>query len=275
LPDSVSGWRFHRKAGRKDFVVTQSSLALTGRDEPSDIETVKEGSSVGERFKFIRGSLLMSSPGKPPRVVLITGPEKNAGKTFVSCNLAASLAELDKKVLIIDADLRNPQIHRVFSIGNEEGLSNVLTGQADLDNGCIVASPIPHVFLLSAGRSSPSPSELLSSEQMEAVLAQCAERFDFVLLDSAPLLPVFDTHVLTARCDTSVLVVRSGHTSRAAVKTSLELVERVGGKFGGVVLNGVNPKDHSQGYYYGYRYYGYGYGYGSDRSGEPNEMPAL
>ena len=93
-------------------------------------------------------------------------------------------------------------------------------------------------------------------------------------MTSAPLLPVFDTHVLTSRCDASVLVVRSGHTSRAAVKTSLELAERVGGKFGGIILNGVNPRDHAEGYYYGYRGYGYGYGYGADRSHESNEMPA-
>jgi capsular exopolysaccharide synthesis family protein len=270
---SGSGWRVPRQAVEKDFVVTKSSLALSeGTDSSGPSDPIRESSRVGERFKFIRGSLLMSSPGKPPKVVLITGPEKNAGKTFVSCNLAASLAELDKKVLLIDADLRNPQIHRVFGVRNEEGLSNVLTGQADIANGCIIASSIPNVFLLSAGRSSPSPSELLSSEQMEAVLARCAERFDFVLLDSAPLLPVFDTHVLTARCDTSVLVVRSGFTSRAAVKTSLELVERVGGKFGGVILNGVHPRDSAEGYYYGYRGYGYGYGYGADRSHESTDV---
>jgi capsular exopolysaccharide synthesis family protein len=275
LPERVMNWRLPRPVAEKDFVVTQSSLPFDD-DEPSpeSVKPAKEGTTIGERFKFIRGSLLMSTPGNPPKVVLVTGPEKNAGKTFVSCNLAVSLAELGKKVLVIDADLRNPQIHRVFGVRNEEGLSNVLTGQADIDNGCIVSSSIPNVFLLSAGRSSPSPSELLSSGEMDAVLARCAERFDFVLLDSAPLLPVFDSHVLTSRCDASVLVVRSGHTSRAAVKTSLELAERVGGKFGGVILNGVNPRDYAEGYYYGYRGYGYGYGYGADRSHESNEMPA-
>jgi capsular exopolysaccharide synthesis family protein len=261
---------FMRRGSEKNLSITKSALSLTGDDLPDDPLTPDESSEVGERFKFIRGSLLMSSAGKPPKVTLITGPEKNAGKTFVACNLAASLAELGKKVLLIDADLRNPQIHRIFGTNNKEGLSSFLTGQADFESGCIHASSIPNVYLMTAGRTTPSPSELLSSEQMGDVLAECCRRFDYVLLDSAPLLPVFDSHMLTARCDASVLVVRSGKTNRAAIKTSLELVDRVGGKFSGVILNGVDPEDYARSYQYGYR--GYGYGYGSSEKSSPDSM---
>jgi capsular exopolysaccharide synthesis family protein len=276
IPSHQSRWKTWRRiAYKKDLGVTQSSLALAKESStPSSSEASGQSSEVGERFKFIRGSILMSSPGKPPKVILIAGPEKNAGKTFVSCNLAASLAEMEKKVILIDADLRNPQIHRIFGVKNKEGLSNVLTGQADINGGCIADTPIPNVFLLSAGSSSPSPSELLSSEQMEHTLEECAKHFDFVLLDSAPLLPVFDSHALTTQCDATVMVVRSGKTSRDAVKTSLELVERVGGKVSGVVLNGVDAGDYSRSYYYGYRGYGYGYGYRTDRSDESVDKPA-
>ena len=274
IPSHQSKWKSWRRISlKKDMGVTQSSLALAEVSGAStSVDTPAKGSEVGERFKFIRGSLLMSSPGKPPKVILITGPEKNAGKTFVSCNLAVSLAEMEKKVILIDADLRNPQIHRIFGLKNEKGLSNVLTGQADIHKECIESTPIPNVFLLSAGSSSPSPSELLSSEQMDQTLDECAKHFDFVLMDSAPLLPVFDSHALTTKCDASVMVVRSGKTSRDAVKTSLELVERIGGKVSGVVLNGVEAGDYSRSYYYGYR--GYGYGYGSERSDESVDKPA-
>jgi capsular exopolysaccharide synthesis family protein len=258
----------------KNLSITKSALSLSDSDLPDDTLTLEENSEVGERFKFIRGSLLMSSAGKPPKVTLITGPEKNAGKTFVACNLAASLAELDKKVLLVDADLRNPQIHRIFGTNNKEGLSSLLTGQADFESGCIHASSIPNVFLMTAGRSTPSPSELLSSEEMGDVLDECSQRFDYVLLDSAPLLPVFDSHMLTARCDASVLVVRSGRTNRAAIKTSLELVDRVGGRFSGVILNGVNPEDYARSYQYGYRGYGYGYGSNDKSSPDSKHLPA-
>ena len=131
-------------------------------------------------------------------------------------------------------------------------MSNLLTGQVDTEGDGIVSTPIPNIFVLPAGSPTPTPSELLGSEQMGRVLERCSQDFDFVLLDSAPLLPVFDSHTLTARCDASVLVVRSGKTSRNAVKTSLELVERVGGKLSGVLLNGVNLDDYAQSYYYSY-----------------------
>ncbi len=274
IPSHQSKWKSWRRISlKKNLGVTQSSLSLAEVSGAStSVDTPGKDSGVGERFKFIRGSLLMSNPGKPPKVILIAGPEKNAGKTFVSCNLAVSLAEMEKKVILIDADLRNPQIHRIFGLKNKKGLSNVLTGQADIHKGCIASTAIPNVFLLSAGSSSPSPSELLSSEQMDHTLEECAKHFDFVLMDSAPLLPVFDSHALTTKCDASVMVVRSGKTSRDAVKTSLELVERIGGKVSGIVLNGVDAGDYSRSYYYGYR--GYGYGYGGDRSDESVDKPA-
>jgi capsular exopolysaccharide synthesis family protein len=223
--------------------------------EPSD---TSHDPLLAERFKFLRGSLLLSTPGAPPKVVLVTSPDKHAGKTFVTCNLAISLAELGKRVLLIDADLRNPHVHRAFQIRNKVGLTNVLTGQKDVAQGCVYSTHVSNVFVLLAGPHSPSSAELLASDTMAETLRRCAEHFDFVLLDSAPLLPVFDTHVLTQRAEAVLLVVRSGNTSRYAVKSSVELIERVGGKLTGVVLNDVNLGDYAQNYYYSYHSYEYG-----------------
>jgi capsular exopolysaccharide synthesis family protein len=240
----------------KRLSTTRTALALAQRKVAS--RSKDDVSMVAERFKFLRGSLLLSKPGSPPRVVLVTGPDKNAGKTFVACNLAMSLTDLDKKVLIIDADLRNPQLHKIFRFKNRVGLSNVLSGQTTLENGCIVSTPIPNFFALLAGPPSPTPAELLGSKKMEETLAECVRCFDYVVVDSAPLLPVFDSHYLTVKCDANLLVVRSGQTSRNAVNQSLDLIDRVGGKVTGVVLNDVNLSDFAQNYYYTYHSYEYG-----------------
>jgi capsular exopolysaccharide synthesis family protein len=257
-------FRRQLRATSKNLSLTRSSMALTQRPERAPASK-DDWSVIGERFKFIRGSLLLSNPGSPPKTVLVTGPDKNAGKTFVACNLAVSLAELGKKILIIDADLRNPQIHRIFRYKNKLGLSNILAGQAGLEGSTVYTTPLPNVFVMLAGPPCPAPAELLGSRQMEKFLTTCTEHFDYVLLDSAPLLPVFDSHVLTAKCDASLLVVRSGHTSRFAVKSSLDFIDRVGGKISGVVLNDVNLDDRAQNYYYSYQSYEYGTYYASDQ----------
>jgi capsular exopolysaccharide synthesis family protein len=259
---------------KKSPATTRSALALERR-EPRDrdrdrVRASSNAAIVAERFKFLRGSLLMSTPGSAPQTILVIGADKNAGKTFVSCNLAASLADLGKKVLLIDADLRNPQLHKIFKFKNRVGLSNVLTGQTSIERGCIFSTPVQNVYVLLAGPQTPRPAELLGSAKMEETIAECARHFDFVLLDSAPLLPVFDSHYLTRRCDANLLVVRSGRTSRHAIKQSLDLVEGVGGKVTGAVLNDVNLSDFAQNYYYSYHSYEYG-----DYAAEPVERQAV
>ena len=248
-----------RTSARRGKSLNRTRSALVLSQTTKIASRAKEDTSmIAERFKFLRGSLLLSTPGAPPRTVLVTGSNKNAGKTFVACNLATSLADLDKKILLIDADLRNPQLHKVFRFKNHVGLSNVLSGQTTIEKGCILSSPIPNLYVLLAGPASPTPAELLGSSKMEETLAQCTEHFDYVLLDSAPLLPVFDSHYLTVVADANLLVVRSGHTSRHAVSQSLDLIDRVGGRVTGVVLNDVNLADCAQNYYYSYHSYEYG-----------------
>ncbi len=214
--------------------------------------------TLSERFRFLRGSMLLSTPGSVPKVVLVTSPDKSCGKTFVSSNLSCALVQLGKKVLLVDSDLRNPKLHRVFHYRNRVGLTNVLTGQKQLGDGCIMRTDIPNLFLLMAGPASPNPGELLASQAMEKILANCAEHFDFVILDSAPLLPVFDSHILSTRCDGVILVARAGVTSRHATLQSVELISRVNGRITGIVLNDVNLEDYAQYYYHSHYTYEYG-----------------
>ena len=245
----------HSAGASARTVATHSSLPVL-RD--AEALVARQQSVMGEQFRFLRGSLMLSNPGAPPKVVLVTSAEKGAGKTFVTCNLATSLAELGKKVLLVDADLRSPRLHRVFRMYNRVGLSSVLTGQKSVDQGCVFRTHVANVYVLLAGPLSPSPAELLGSAAMDQALARCSEHFDFVLVDSAPLLPVIDSHLLTARCDAALLVVRNGQTSRHALKTCEDLVERVRGRLTGVILNDVNLSDYAQQYYYSYHTYEYG-----------------
>ena len=217
--------------------------------DPLDPEN-RSGNVVGERFRFLRGSLLLSTPGMVPKVVLVSSPDQSCGKTFISCNLGGAFVQLGKRVLLIDADLRSPQLHRMFKYQNRAGLSNLLTRQMSLRDGCVIRTGVPNLYLLTAGPSSPNPGELLGSSTMADTLRECARHFDVVIVDSAPLLPVFDTHALTRLADATVLVVRSGTTTRQALRTSTELIERVRGKITGVVLNDVDLADYAQSYYH-------------------------
>ena len=205
---------------------------------------------IGERFRFLRGSLLLSTPGLVPKVVLVSGPDQDCGKTFVSCNLGGAFVQLGKRVLLVDADLRSPNLHRVFKYQNRVGLTNVLTRQKPLADGCVKRTAVPDLFLLMAGPRSPNPGELLGSDAMAETLKECARHFDVVIVDSAPLLPVFDTHTLRRLSDATILVVRSGMTTRQALRTSTELIERAQGKVTGVVLNDVDLADYAQSYYH-------------------------
>lgn len=216
-----------------------------------------------ERLRFLRGSLLLSTPGRAPKVVLITSPDQSCGKTFVSYHLSAALVQLNKTVLLVDSDLRNPNLHKVFRYRNRVGLTSVLTGQKAFHDGCIMRTGAPNLYLLMAGPKSPSPGELLASASMEEVLRSAAQHFDFVVLDSAPLIPVFDSHALSALADAVILVARAGVTSRHSVKASLELVERVNGKITGLVLNDVDLRDYAQYYYHNAYSYEYGRNAGS------------
>ena len=210
-----------------------------------------------ERFKFLRNALLMSSPGEAPRSVLLTSGSEKEGKSFVSSNIASSFAQLGNRVLLIDADLRRPSVHKFFTVNRGVGLSNVIIGQRSLEDGCIQETHVPNLYVLVAGSRTPSPAELLGSKAMQDVLKRCRELFDFVVIDSAPLFPVVDSHTLASLADKVMLVARSGSTQGPAVHDAIEILERSRANIAGVVLNDVDLMDFAQSYYY--RNYSYTY----------------
>ncbi|HXV65305.1 MAG TPA: polysaccharide biosynthesis tyrosine autokinase, partial [Vicinamibacteria bacterium] len=237
-------------------------LGFFPRDPSRDVTTAAAPPNFAssERAKFL--ALLLLRPGTPRRTVLVTSSTEGEGKTFVATQLAVCLAQLGKRVLLVDANLRSPRLDAAFGLHYQVGLSSVLTGNDAVQTGCVPSTEVPGLYLMLAGPPTPAPAELLSSQTMDETLKECRDRFDLIVLDSAPLLPVVDSHVLAHKCDTIVLVTRSG-ARRDTVITARKLIESENGKITGIVLNDIDVGD--EGVKQG-RSYPKSYGYGYERS---------
>lgn len=210
-------------------------------------------SAFAEQYRTIRTALLYSLREKDVHALVVTSALPQDGKTATVCNLAASLAQAGKRVVIIDADLRKPRLHAVFRIKNLNGLSKYLMDSlqpADL----LRATPIPTLFVINAGPVPPDPSELLGSDKMTALIAQLKREFDFVLVDTPPILAVSDALVIGSRLDGAILVARWGRTPREALRRSEEKLEAHRIKTLGVVINAVRMRDLDE--YHVSSYYG-------------------
>jgi len=214
-------------------------------------------SNFSETFRNLRTSLLLATPDHPPRHVAVTSCEPGDGKSTVALNLAIVLTQLGRRVLLIDADLRRPRIHKSLQLTNAVGVSSFLSGNATLDE-LIRESEIPNLRVITSGPIPPNPSELLGSPGLETMLDRFSgeDRFDHIILDSPPVLSVTDAIILSTRTDSTILVVRAGMTSREALAQSAARLKQSRVKVTGAVLNAVS---HEAGYYYGR--YGYGRSY--------------
>lgn len=205
-------------------------------------------SELREAFRGLRTSVLLAGAGRPPRSLAFISAEAGEGKTTVCCNLAMSLAHLGKRVLVIDADIRRPGIGGFFGLTGSAGLVNYLAGEGEWRN-FVQMSNVKGLDCLICGPEAPNPGELLSSERMEALLKDAMNHYDFVLVDSPPLLNLTDGRIVATAVEGSILVVRGGATSREHVQRAQECMADVGARVIGVVLNGIDLR--RAGYYYG------------------------
>ena len=216
-------------------------------------------SQFAEAFRSLRTSLLLSTAGHPPKVIVITSATPSEGKTTAASNLAAILAQRDTRVLLIDGDLRRPNIHHRFGLNGKIGLTTVLTGATSLEETVQNVPEIPNLDILPSGPVPPFPTEMLSSGAMETILKRCQELYDYVVIDSPPILSVTDGVILARQADAVVLVVRHGKSSKHVVRRGRDVLLRSGAGITGIVLNAVDLNSPE---YYGY--YGYsGYSYSS------------
>ncbi len=211
-------------------------------------------SSAAEAYRVVRTSMLLSTAGNPPKIVLVTSGQPGEGKTTTVVNTAISLAQLGSSVLIIDCDLRKPATHKVFGLEHTKGLSTYLSRDIEID-GLIHRLQIPNLSLLPCGPIPPNPAELISSERMRNLLKMLSERYDHILIDSPPLIHVTDPVILSSLVDGVILVVHGGKSSRGVAQRARQELASVGAKVFGVVLNNVDVQREGYDEYYFRRYY--------------------
>jgi succinoglycan biosynthesis transport protein ExoP len=229
-------------------------IASSSKEAVELITQVRPQSQMAESYRALRTSLLLSHLGAPPKIIMVTSALPQEGKTTTSINCAVVLAQKGVRVLLIDADLRRPSIHKTLGMGPRSGLSNVLTGSATLESAITRSSILPNLDVLPAGTPPPNPAELLASTNMRDVLQELRGRYDHVVVDTPPTLSVTDAVVLSPRADAIVLVIRSGQTTKQALRRSRDILMQVNAKVSGVLLNAVDLS--SPDYYYYYEYQG-------------------
>jgi len=215
-------------------------------------------SQLAESYRAVRTALLFSNGDIPPKVILVTSALPQEGKTTVSLNSAIALAYQGAKVLLIDADLRSPEVHACLGVPPEPGLGELLSGEAELPAQAAACPQVPNLFVLPAGRRRLRPAEVLGSVRMRDLLNTCRARFDFVVIDTPPVLAVTDAVVLSKSADGVLLVVRSAQTSEQSLLRARDLLLRVNARIAGVLVNRANL--HSSDYYDWYGYRGHRFG---------------
>lgn len=208
---------------------------------------------IAEDYRTVRTSLLLSHADNPPKTIVFTSSLPSEGKTCTSANMSVSFAQLDKKVLLIDTDLRKPRMHRIFDTKNNKGLSGYLAGKQDLKEVKVLTS-IKNIWLIPSGLIPPNPAELLNSKRMGYLLEEVKNDYDIILVDSPPVLAVVDSVITSSLADTTVLVVKSGKTTTKNFAAAYEELKRAKVNIAGVVFNEV--KIGKDGYNY-MSYYNY------------------
>lgn len=212
-------------------------------------------SPVAEAYRHLRTSLLLSSAGQPPRTILVTSSQPSEGKTTTAVNIATMLAQTGAEVLVLDCDLRRPRVHAHFGVGNARGVTNYLSGDANVGDIVQSSDRLPNLKVITSGPVPPNAAELLGSEEMRKLLYVLSENFTHIVIDSPPAISFTDASILSTMVDGVMLVVHGGRSSRAIVRRAKQQLQDVGAHIFGIVLN--NVKLEGMDYYYSGYYSGY------------------
>jgi succinoglycan biosynthesis transport protein ExoP len=222
-----------------------------------DQATMASGSSwsrIAEALREMRTSILLSSPGAHPKVLMIASSRPSEGKSSVATLFGITLALGGSRVLVIDADLRRPTDHLRFGVTQKTGLSTALSGKSSIQESIVEWSKMPKLHIMSSGPIPPLPSELLGSKQMVDTIDALRPNYDFIILDTPPVLAVTDSLLIGRVADAVVLIVRYGAVQRHVAQRSIDLLERSGAHLLGVVINAVDYKSPEYSEYYGRKY---------------------
>lgn len=227
------------------------------KSDPKKILCNGSSFAVKEAYNAIRTNLMFTQQGEKCPVFVVTSPTANNGKTINSINLAISFAQMGKRTLLIDSDMRNPTIHRMFSIPVKNGLSEILAGLTD--NIAVSKTDVENLSVLTAGKIPPNPAELLSSSRMDKLLEFVKEHYDCVFIDTPPINLVTDSTVFAPKVTGYILVIKTDTTNTHDVKTTVNNLQQIDANILGFVLNDVNSEKKK--YYSYYRRYNYNYSY--------------
>jgi capsular exopolysaccharide synthesis family protein len=222
--------------------------------------------SISEDYRTARTSILLSHAERPPRTIAFSSASPKEGKTATVANMAVSFSQLEKKVLVVDSDMRKPRLHRLFKARNIGGLSGYLTGRISLEDAMLKTS-IENIWMIPSGPIPPNPSELLNSNKMKEMIEETKARFDVVLLDTPPVMAVIDPVIISSLVDSTVFIVQEGKTAHKPFVSSIEGLRRAKANIVGVLFN--EAKMRGDGYYHSSysRYYRYHY-YGGEEEAE-------
>ena len=220
-------------------------------ERPSVVTLTKPSSVIAEQFRTIRTNIQFSMVDKNLKTLVITSAGLGAGKSTISANLAVTFAMQGKKVLIVDADMRKPTVHKTFRLPNRDGLTTLLT-ERDIE-----IKDIAHrldtegLYVITSGAIPPNPSELLASNRMNQLMAKFEEVFDLIIFDMPPVIAVTDAQVMASKADGTIFVINKDGADKEMVTKSKELLEKVKANVIGVVFNRVELKGDNYYYYYG------------------------
>jgi capsular exopolysaccharide synthesis family protein len=211
-------------------------------------------SMLAEAFRGLRTSVVYATPERPPKTLLVTSLQQQDGKTSVSTNCAISLAQLGADVLLIDADMRHPNLHEILGVTPVPGLSDLLAGGVEVSE-VIRPTKIPGLYVIPAGPVPVNPTELLASRRLTDALAALESRFAHIVIDTPPMLGISDTLVIAPRVEGVILVLRHGRANRSSAQRAVHMLGAIRARILGVVLNHVDAGSfRGEGYGYEYRH---------------------
>jgi tyrosine-protein kinase Etk/Wzc len=259
---SLFQYRIESRADVEKIAKVPLLAEIPRYEEDENIAITKDDrSSIAEAFRMLRTSLMLALGGDK-KVVVFTSTVSGEGKTFVAINTAFSLALLNRKVLLVELDLRIPRVRQYIHLEAKSGITNYLSGLEDDIEQLVVPSGInEHLDVLPSGPIPPNPAELLTHPTLDKAIARLCERYDYIVIDSPPVSQVADTLIINRVSDATVYVCRANYSSKNSLRYANELMEQ--GKLKNMLLVVNDVKDFHHGY--GYRY-GYRYGYGNDKA---------
>lgn len=242
-----------RKSNKKS-----DSIHIT---DPKKLLKNSSSFAVKEAYNAIRTNLMFTQHGEKCPIFVVTSPTANNGKTINSANLAISFAQIGKKTLIIDSDMRNPSLHKLFSLSSKNGLSEILAGLTD--NIAVSKTDIENLSVLTAGKIPPNPAELLASERMDKLLAFVREHYDCVFIDTPPVNLVTDATVFAQKTTGYIIIIKTDTTKLPELKVTVNTLENLDSSILGFIINDINSnKKKYYSYYRKYsKYYAYNYKY--------------